>query len=287
MADSRELVLRDVLCFLVNKFVSTGIKQLRSILVDFYSSEVLNEAKVRLLDDIEVLNSPPHVPRRREGDNKITREVDDLITLLLFLDENKLLSALPKYVSASPDVMPSSRLLEGDLNVLLVMLEKMGNKFEEYRSALAEIVHDVRGLRSKVAAIDQFPVLQATTGAPVSAPAWVQPLQLQPASQLQQRRAGQSLQVHGNPTYTSINTSTAIVNRESIAGTQSAHAAVLFDGNAPTSDWATRVSTPNRYGVLSSDDDRAGHDVIQLAGRPPGPWPDPSGERPPLYRGWS
>ena len=95
---------------------------------------VLNEAKVRLLDDIEVLNSPakpPHVPRRREGDNKITREVDDLITLLLFLDENKLLSALPKYmyVSASPDAMPSARLLEGDLNVLLVMLEKMGNNF--------------------------------------------------------------------------------------------------------------------------------------------------------------
>ena len=27
--------------------------------------------------------------------------------------------------------------------------------------------------------------------------------------------------------------------------------------------------------------------LVQLAGRPPGPWPDPSGERLPLYRGWS
>ena len=27
--------------------------------------------------------------------------------------------------------------------------------------------------------------------------------------------------------------------------------------------------------------------LIQLAGGPPGPWSDPSGERPPLYRGWS
>jgi len=89
------------------------------------------------------------------------REVDDLITLLLFLDENKLLSALPKYVSSSPDSMPSARLLEGDLNVFLVMLEKMGNNFEEYRSALAAIVNDVGELRSKVAATDQFPVLQA------------------------------------------------------------------------------------------------------------------------------
>jgi len=64
MAYSRELVLCDVLCFLVNKFVSTGIKQLKSILVDFYSSDVLNEAKVRLLDDTEALNNsvkPPYV----------------------------------------------------------------------------------------------------------------------------------------------------------------------------------------------------------------------------------
>ena len=57
MAESRELVLCDVLCFLVNKFVSIGAKQLKSILADFYSSEDLNEAKVRLLDDIEVLNN--------------------------------------------------------------------------------------------------------------------------------------------------------------------------------------------------------------------------------------
>ena len=35
---------------------------------------------------------------------------------------------------------------------------------------------------------------------------------------------------------------------------------VIPDGSAATSDWATKMSTPNRYGVLSSDDDRAGHD---------------------------
>jgi len=46
--------------------------------------------------------------------------------------------------------MPSARLLEGDLNVLLVMLEKMGNNFEEYRSSLAAIVRDEGELRSKV-----------------------------------------------------------------------------------------------------------------------------------------
>lgn len=261
MADSRELVLCDVLCFLVNKFVSTGVKQLKSILVDFYSSDVLNEAKVRLLDDIESLNNPvkpPHVPRRREGDNKITREADDLITLLMFLDENKLLSSLPRYVCASPDSMPSTRLFEGDLNVLLVMLEKMDGRLEEYRSTLAAIVHDVGELRSKVAAIDQFPALQAPTGAPV--PTWVQPRQSQPASQLQPRQSSESLQAHGIPTHTSIDNSTSVVNRQSAVAAQSADAALLLDAGAPSCTWATSMSTPNRYGVLSTDDERAGHD---------------------------
>jgi len=252
--------------FLVNKFVSTGVKQLKSIVVDFYSSEVLNEAKVRLLDDIEMLNNPvkpPHVPRRREGDNKITREADDLITLLTFLDENKLLSSLPKYVCANPDSMPSARLFEGDLNVLLVMLEKMDGKFEEYRSTLAAIVRDVGELRSKVDAIDRFPALQAPAGAPASAPApvpaWIQPRQSQ--LQPQPRHSGKSPQVYGNSMHVPIDATTTIVNRDSNAATQSADPALLHDDRASSRDWVTSMSTPNRYGVLSTDDERAaGHD---------------------------
>ena len=203
------------------------------------------------------------MPRRREGDSKITREADDLITLLLFLDENKLFSLLPKYVAASPDRMPSARLFEGDLNVLLVMLEKMDGKFEEYRSALAAIVRDVGQIQAKVAVIDQFPALQASAGAPVGlpVPAWVQPRQSQPAPQLQPRSGG-SVQVHGNSTQALIDTTTAIVNRANTE-VQSVDAAHLFDDRTPSRDWATSMSTPNRYGVLSTDDDgRAEHDEL-------------------------
>ena len=158
MADSDELVLSDVLCFLVNKFDRTGVKQLKSVLVDFYSVEALNVAKVRLLSDIEALNTfvrPPQVPRHREGGN-ITREADDLIILLQFLDENKLLSSLPKYVSVSPDCMPSVRLFDGDLNVLMVMLERMSCRLEENRSTFAAIVRDVGVLQSKFISLDQL-----------------------------------------------------------------------------------------------------------------------------------
>jgi len=112
-----------VLCFVVNKFAKLPTKQMKGILVDFYSDEAVSEAKIRLLNDIEALELStklPHVSRRRDGDNRIVREVDDIITMIQYLDENKLLSSMPKYVSANPDNIPSSRLFEGDLNILLV-----------------------------------------------------------------------------------------------------------------------------------------------------------------------
>ena len=55
MADG-SLVLCDVLCFLVNKFGSIGNKLLKPVIRDFYSSEALNKAKVRLLSDVNDIN---------------------------------------------------------------------------------------------------------------------------------------------------------------------------------------------------------------------------------------
>ena len=49
------LVLNDVLWFVKNKFCSILAKQLRSVLVDFYSVDAMSEAKVRLLSDIDAM----------------------------------------------------------------------------------------------------------------------------------------------------------------------------------------------------------------------------------------
>jgi len=77
--------------FTANKFVKLPVKQLKSILVDFCTIEALSEAKVRLLTDTEAMETPvksAHVPRRRDGDNRIVREVEDIITPVQYLDEN-------------------------------------------------------------------------------------------------------------------------------------------------------------------------------------------------------
>ena len=250
MAD-RQLVLNDVLCFLVNKYVRMPVKQLKSAVLDFYSIESIAEAKVRLLDDVKLLNTGvkfPHKPLRHEGDGRMAREADDLFTLLQLLDEHKLFDSLPYYVCGNPDNIPSARLFEGDMNVLLVMLEKVQRKVEEYGSALTTITRDVSQLQSKFVTLsqarstldDQFPPLP-------SAPAKPRP----PRSQQQQQPQQPALQPPvGN----------SVVDTVASA-----------DIGVP--DWATLSSTPNaqtnRFSVLASttDDDDGSEPYEQVQSR--------------------
>ena len=92
-------------------------------------------AKQRLLADVEVLIStnelttkPPNVPTKRSGDERLAKEVDDIFALIMYLDECKMFSSLPKYVTDDPDGMPSSRLYEGDLHSLMAYLSKLDQK---------------------------------------------------------------------------------------------------------------------------------------------------------------
>jgi len=71
------------------------------------------------VEDTDRLNLPyakgTHVPSRREGDRRIEREVRDIVLLLTFADERKVLDNLPTDVCYNPDDMPSLRLYDGEL----------------------------------------------------------------------------------------------------------------------------------------------------------------------------
>ena len=49
-----------------------------------------------------------------------------------------------------PDEMPSSRICEGDLNVFMIMLEKLHGKIDEFGSAMAAISRDVEVLQTRL-----------------------------------------------------------------------------------------------------------------------------------------
>ena len=66
------------------------------------------------------------------------------------LDEHIKLNSLPKYVSDSPDSMPSTRLYEGDLVAIMNRLEKLAAQVSDQGSTLNAIVSEVRAMQAQV-----------------------------------------------------------------------------------------------------------------------------------------
>ena len=128
----RVLVLCDPLCFLSRKYDKGRLNVLKSAINDFYDASAIGEAKSRLLDDVNELpltDKLPHIPKRREGANRLSRDVDDILTVWTFIDEHGLLGSLPRYVSDSVDKMPSLRLFDGDMQFLLARMDKMDKNY--------------------------------------------------------------------------------------------------------------------------------------------------------------
>ena len=140
------------MCSVANRFGKSSLKSLKTVLTVFYSVDNLAASKVRLIGDIDALNllsKRPHVPSCRDGDARLAHEADDILSLFTFVDEQKALSDLPMYVCQNPDNMPSPRLFEGDLNVLMVLLHGMEGRLKAIESTMAAICNDIRNLKAK------------------------------------------------------------------------------------------------------------------------------------------
>ena len=61
------------------------------------------------------------------------KEVDDIFILNNFLDERKSFADLPRYVYDDTDHVPSTRLSDADMSLLLCKLDKL-DKLEKLRN---------------------------------------------------------------------------------------------------------------------------------------------------------
>ena len=140
------VVLRSSLCFIVNKFGKIAVKPLTSMVLDFYDVGELIEAKRQLLSDIKDIDlnvEVPHIPERRDGESKAVRTVQDIFTALTFLDENLKINQLPRYVADNPDAMPSARLYDGDLAILMKVIDRLEGEVKSLSAAVAAMIKEV------------------------------------------------------------------------------------------------------------------------------------------------
>ena len=75
---------------------------------------------------------------------RVIHIVDDIFTVLTYLDENLSLGMLPRYVTDKLDSVPSSRLYEGDLSTLMKVIERMDNEIKDLRLALDIVVKNTQ-----------------------------------------------------------------------------------------------------------------------------------------------
>ena len=239
-------------------------KLLKNALLDFYSPEALSAAKRQLLKDIEKVKdvSFPHIPQQRQGENKGSREIDDMFTILTVLDEaeNDSVSVLPTYVADNTDNIPSLRICQGDMGVFLTMLEKLEAKFSLMEAAISNIAQDLHNIHTKVNACQLGnaqvqPTLQRSAWPPLPPPGDVNKSKNKSAAcsavtSEAVQSADLSLPVTDRVISGFSNSTSTVVN--SIADQDNE---TLIQG----AEWASLVSTPlvhsNRYEVLASADD--------------------------------
>jgi len=152
MAD-RQVVVDNVLCFLISRFSKYGNKQLKSAILDFYTFDDIYLAKQHLLSAVEQWKADinlPHIAVRREGEQRNVKSLDDIITVITCLDENLKLDYLPKYVAESPDVMPSMRIYDSDLIPLTSAIDNLMGRMANIEASVSAILKCVNTVNDKL-----------------------------------------------------------------------------------------------------------------------------------------
>ena len=100
---------------------------------------------------------------RRDGEQRASKTLDDIVTIMSCLDEKLKLSCLPKFVAESPDSMPSLRVYDGNLWTLMAAFDKLKEHMFATEATLAAILQAVNSSRDMVLTRPVRDAVEATT----------------------------------------------------------------------------------------------------------------------------
>ena len=113
--------------FLVKRYDKVERKLLKSVLLEFFKPGDITAAKSLLEANVSSAATKkgislvivPRSTRHVNNENRMVNEVDDIIKLMDFANENGMADLLPKYVAESPDDMPYMRIVDSDFKFLI------------------------------------------------------------------------------------------------------------------------------------------------------------------------
>ena len=157
MADATKFLVNNLLCFIQNRIGKMACKPLKSLIMDFYSSDDISSAREMLLVETDSMQMAdfPNIPRRRRHSiNKHTLDIEDINLIFTFLDENNRAKDLPKFLSDNPDSMPSCKLIDGDLEFLYQKIQILNDNICEIKANLASEMADLGQVQTSVTKLD-------------------------------------------------------------------------------------------------------------------------------------
>lgn len=134
MAEDIVVCINALLCFALYSYKKHPSKFISSILTDFYPSEVISEAKEKLVMDIEALKLDKWLrPPSRRGDNKRKHDIEDILSQIALMDEGGHIARMPRYVVDNLDNIPLIRMERGEFAVIVSKLDKLSDDLAAHR----------------------------------------------------------------------------------------------------------------------------------------------------------
>jgi len=142
------IIVSEPLSYLKCKFKKLAIKTLKCVLHDLYCSEEITAAKELLCQNIEKLglDNVVKMPKRKAGENKTRLEVDDMLSIFHYVDENLDFDKLPDYVAKDVDNLPSVNVKSGDIRSIINRLDTIENNQKVNLAAIESTLDKPNGI---------------------------------------------------------------------------------------------------------------------------------------------
>jgi len=131
---SSKLMINELLYFLANKFDNMPRCDIRTTIIDFYQEEEILAAKMLLIKCISVLlpSAISDIPKKRIGEKKLERSVDDILNIFSSVDENDIRSQLPTFCAVHMSRVPVPAEELSDLAIIRTELSRLRKEFDAF-----------------------------------------------------------------------------------------------------------------------------------------------------------
>ena len=150
-------LINPMLCYIAAKRSKVAVKDLKEILVSFYTVDQVGQAKDQIWGVVNYLkmDGAPRFKKRyaskEHANQKITNDTEDILALFNYFDEQRLEDRLPTFVVDRPDAMPSQPIMEGEMGAVLAKLLRLEEKCEVLQATVDDLTRVAEMTKKDVA----------------------------------------------------------------------------------------------------------------------------------------